>query len=125
MENVQPCWHCKKYAGGCSWNDWDFEKGRQKFEPVKGWVAVPTVKKSKSESPVESFQIMYCPEYDPDGSEKYEQPQGRGMKWDYARFKLLMLSGMTNEEIHRRMGGMPQSTIDVYKRRVWRELEQE
>lgn len=120
----QLCLSCKKYAGGCSWTEEDPETGRTRFESIKGWIAVPTVKRSKNETPIKSYQITYCPEYESDGTENYEQPKGRVMKWDYARFKLLMLAGMTNEEIHRRMGGMPQSTIDVYKRKVWRELEQ-
>lgn len=58
----QPCWSCKKYAGGCSWS-------RKNPEPVKGWKAVPTVKCQGNWFPIHSYEILYCPEYISDGTE--------------------------------------------------------
>ena len=60
--NLQPCWTCRNYAGGCSWS--------QKYpEPVKGWDATPTTKYQGNAGEVTSFAIHYCPEYVPDGTE--------------------------------------------------------
>ena len=57
------CWDCAKATGGCSWSN--------SFEPVKGWVAVPTkVKIHKSKNPTEemirdnsSYVVIDCPEF--------------------------------------------------------------
>lgn len=70
---------------------------------------------------MESYLIKHCPEYDWDGT-KIESARP-GLKYDYEKFKRLFLAGMTDREIQRRMGGMPFSTIDGYRRMVRREIE--
>lgn len=104
---MQKCDHCKKYAGGCSWTAVDEETGRVKFEPVKGWKA----KKSGV-----GYHIIKCPEFVSDGTEKKENRLPSALKWDIEKFLFYVHSGMTENEISRRMGGMPKSTILAYKR---------
>ncbi len=53
----QPCWHCKKYAGGCSWS--------RDFTPVEGW----TAEKVLMGSGTETYEIKECPELVSDGTE--------------------------------------------------------
>lgn len=50
----QPCFSCKKACGGCSWS--------RAFKPVQGWKAIPT-KINQGWNTVESFHIIFCPEY--------------------------------------------------------------
>ena len=116
---ANPCEHCKKYAGGCSWTDLDEKTGRTKFEPVKGWKAKPTRKVSNGQI-IHSYDIKYCPEFVSDGTEN-KKVMTRPYKYDMARFRGLLLAGMTDFEIQRRMGGMPLFTIAEYKKRVWAE----
>ena len=64
----QPCFYCKKFCVGCSWSE--------NFKPVKGWKAIPTVKKYTSHTGSKngkkkqvnryynSYKILYCPEYE-------------------------------------------------------------
>ena len=54
----QPCWHCKKYAGGCSWS--------RDFTPVEGW----TAEKVLMTSGTETYEIKECPELVSDGTEE-------------------------------------------------------
>lgn len=93
--------------GGCSWTAVDEETGRVKFEPVKGWKA------KKSEV---GYHIIDCPEFVSDGTEKRANGLPSALKWDVEKFLFYVRSGMTKNEITRRMGGMPGSTIDTYKR---------
>lgn len=51
----QPCCNCKKFAGGCSWS--------RRFEPVKGWTAVPTVINHGGNFDG-SYMIIHCPEFE-------------------------------------------------------------
>lgn len=113
--NEQKCSTCKKYAGGCNWTDYDPETGRTKFQPVEGWHAVPTKIISCGEV-IDSFHIIDCPEHEPDGSEKRKMELSSSLKWDIEKFLLCVHAGMTENEIRRRMGGMPKSTITIYKR---------
>ena len=67
-EDDQPCYYCKKACGGCQWS--------KNFKPVKGWKAIPTVKKYTSHTiskdgkknqvvkHYNSYKILYCPEYE-------------------------------------------------------------
>lgn len=68
----QPCWTCQKCFGGCSWTDRDPETGQLKFKPVEGWDAIPRIygeRKAYNVKAIESYEIISCPEYVPDGSE--------------------------------------------------------
>ena len=56
--DFQPCWNCAKCFGGCSWS--------RDFIPVDGWKATPTIKRNTNHPDVESYQIEYCPEFEPD-----------------------------------------------------------
>lgn len=58
----QPCWHCKNYIDGCSWS-------RKEHKPVEGWIAEKSVKYQGDSSPLETYAILYCPEFVSDGTE--------------------------------------------------------
>lgn len=61
--STQPCWSCQNYAGGCSWT-------RKEAQPVEGWKAEKSIRyRGYRENPVESWQIIWCPEYISDGTE--------------------------------------------------------
>ena len=50
------CWQCKRAYGLCSWSD--------RFKPVKGWEAVPTVVKGekKGNNPaIPYYEVKKCP----------------------------------------------------------------
>ena len=51
----QICWNCGNYAGGCEWAD--------KFEPVPGWDATPTIVDSGAERYAKSYCIRECPKF--------------------------------------------------------------
>ena len=53
--HIQPCSMCKNFAGGCEWSE--------RFEPVEGWVAEPTVI-GKDSYPIKSYRITFCPKYE-------------------------------------------------------------
>lgn len=57
----QPCWTCRKYAGGCCWS--------RELQPVPGWRATRTIKFQGTCGGLESYAIHECPEYEPDGTE--------------------------------------------------------
>ena len=59
----QPCWTCQKCYGGCSWSE--------RFEPVEGWIATHRIygQTGWNIKRMESYEILYCPEYVNDGSE--------------------------------------------------------
>lgn len=120
----QPCEHCKKCFGGCSWTDLDEATGKTKFEPVAGWSATPTTKISNGQV-IHSYEIRYCPEFVDDGTERRRLPASdRRYKYDMEKFKSLMLAGMTDAEIQRRMGGMPLVNIERYRNMVHREMRE-
>lgn len=58
------CWGCEKAGGKCSWS--------KKFEPVEGWVAIPTKvlvgRGSKATGRkriyIDSYDVYSCPEYE-------------------------------------------------------------
>lgn len=103
---MQKCEHCKKFSGGCSWTAIDEDTDRVKFEPVKGWTA--------EESEV-GYHIIDCPEFVSDGTERWVPGLPHSLKWDVEDFLFYVQSGMTDNEITRRMGGMPKSSISNYK----------
>lgn len=57
------CWTCRKAYGKCSWTEVDYTKKGWpiRFEPVKGWNAIPTKNEKYT-----SFLVVSCPKYDPD-----------------------------------------------------------
>ena len=57
----QPCWTCRKYAGGCCWS--------RELKPIPGWRATKTIKFQGTCGGLESYAIHECPEYEPDGTE--------------------------------------------------------
>ena len=52
--NGQLCTYCEKYAKGCEWSE--------RFEPVPGWEAVPTIINQKGK-PIHSYRIIRCPKF--------------------------------------------------------------
>ena len=56
------CFDCKKACGGCSWS--------KNFTPVKGWLAnktkIRTYKDNIEERYTTSYNILFCPEFEPD-----------------------------------------------------------
>lgn len=104
---MQPCWSCKKYAGGCSWTE-VLDDGTVRFEPIPGWDAVPTVKsgscRGKSGAKyavIESYDIRYCPEYEDDGTDNTPL---KLQDWDELRRMTLYRAGMSDQEIALKMG---------------------
>lgn len=102
----QKCDHCQKFAGGCSWTDYDPVTKQTRFEPVPGWTAEPSEM---------GYHIIDCPEFVSDGTERRRNGLSTALKWDVEKFVLLVKSGMTNAAIQRGMGGMPLNTITAYK----------
>lgn len=53
------CWTCRKAYGKCSWTEVDYTKKGWpiRFEPVKGWNAIPTKNEKYT-----SFLVVSCPE---------------------------------------------------------------
>lgn len=48
------CWQCKRAYGLCSWSD--------RFVPVKGWEAKPTIVKGSMKEPeIQSYDVKKCP----------------------------------------------------------------
>lgn len=96
---MQPCWSCKKYAGGCSWT--------RKFEPIPGWDAVPTVKSGSCRgngvkyAAIETYEIRHCPEYEDDGTDNAPL---KLQDWDELRRMTLYRAGMSDQEIALKMG---------------------
>lgn len=54
-ENEQLCYKCRYAIGGCHWSD--------KFLPVKGWDAEPTIIKDNIIGDIPSFKIKHCPQF--------------------------------------------------------------
>lgn len=52
---MQPCCTCVNATGGCEWAD--------RFEPVPGWKATPTVLDCGAERVIKSYAIDECPKY--------------------------------------------------------------
>jgi hypothetical protein len=51
----QPCCSCVNFAVGCEWSE--------RFQPVPGWTAIPSKIERKKGCPIDSFEIIDCPEY--------------------------------------------------------------
>ena len=49
----QLCWRCGNACGGCSWS--------REFEPVPGWIAIPTFKDRS-----DTYCIIKCPDFKPE-----------------------------------------------------------
>lgn len=60
-KDEQPCWHCAKATGGCSWS--------RSFKPVDGWKAKKTIIMNgieiidKQPRICHSYKIESCPEF--------------------------------------------------------------
>ena len=66
-EANEGCFNCCKCYDGCSWS--------LSGTPVDGWDAVPTVKTYEGKAK-HTYKILWCPEFEPDGSQpkrKYDQ----------------------------------------------------
>ncbi len=66
LEKLSLCWRCENACGRCSWSEVDPDTKKIRYQPVPGWVAVPTmVTMGRPSSPVQSYQVLTCPEFDP------------------------------------------------------------
>ena len=92
VESRQPCWTCKKACGGCSWTEVGPD-GRVRFEPISGWDAEKTVRRSNGQSIMESYRIKKCPEYEPD------KPRAEHSVSHTQRVRGLTLAHLTNRQI--------------------------
>lgn len=56
------CWKCRKATNpkgsNCEWAG--------KFQPVKGWEAIPTRLKAKGKGYISSYQVVKCPKFEAD-----------------------------------------------------------
>lgn len=57
------CWQCGNICGGCSWSE--------RFEPVEGWVAIPT---KVGHYGLQSFVVLKCPAFRMEFNKKYSHP---------------------------------------------------
>ena len=104
---MQPCWTCKKYAGGCNWSGRDPETGQLRFEPVEGWIAAHRIygQTGYGVKPMESWEILYCPEYVSDGTRagspdtRAAQLRERGLSFD----RIGQMVGLTAREVRSRL----------------------
>ena len=53
--HIQPCTTCKNCVQGCEWSE--------RYEPVPGWVAEPTIIGKLSYN-ISSYRIISCPKYE-------------------------------------------------------------
>lgn len=55
---VQLCGYCKNFAVGCEWSE--------RFEPVPGWTAIPTVigQVGTDKYFIDSYRILKCPKFE-------------------------------------------------------------
>lgn len=93
----QPCWHCKNFCGGCEWSS-------KNPQPVEGWIATPTIKRSNGDAPfMQSFAIDYCPKYEDDGTgTEFTNNPINSVDFDGQKLKELMKErGITHPQMAR------------------------
>ena len=61
MNRETLCWRCGRCTGFCPWSRW---KNR---EPVDGWTAMRRDVEYPNEKPKESYIVLACPLFVPDG----------------------------------------------------------
>lgn len=76
------CFSCENALCNCTWS--------QRFKPVPGWVATPTVIK-RGEEPIHSFHVHQCPMYKPD------QPRTKAKRKKASPFRLELLERLMKE----------------------------
>lgn len=60
------CWRCENACGRCSWTEVDPDTQQIRYQPVPGWVAIPTtLSMGRPARPQRSYQVLTCPEFDP------------------------------------------------------------
>lgn len=104
----QPCWHCKKYAFGCSWSE---SKGET---PVKGWIAEPSVRSRGTAEEYRSWKILFCPEKESDGTEEKTE-ESDDLDPEEQRMLRLLRAGETDQRTARKMG-VPVRLVVRYRR---------
>ncbi len=102
---ANPCWKCANAYGGCSWS--------RNFQPVEGWIA-KFVQHTKCVPGFTSYNIIFCPEFKPDGSEQFYKNRF-GLKYDPDIVFKLISEGKTEDEIQKLVLGIPKRTIRIYK----------
>lgn len=50
------CWRCAKNTGFCTWSE--------SLTPVKGWQAIKQVIKNANGELMDSYHVMYCPQFE-------------------------------------------------------------
>lgn len=53
------CWKCGRATGFCPWS--------REFEPVQGWTANKTIVRQSADVEFESYEVIKCPLFEPDG----------------------------------------------------------
>lgn len=91
------CWSCQNACGKCSWNQVDLETKKIKFQPVPGWKATPTVKKS-ARTVYDSYEVTYCPEYVKDEPRSQAQ-QKRNYRIDRETILEMLEEGCSTNDI--------------------------
>lgn len=59
------CWTCQNCYGGCSWTEWDPQKGTPAFIPVDGWHAEEQTRVYGGVPDI-TYHVIQCPQYIPD-----------------------------------------------------------
>lgn len=59
------CFYCKKAVGKCSWSAVNMDTLEVRYELVPGCVVKPSIKMN-GKTPVKTYHITSCPQFDPD-----------------------------------------------------------
>ncbi len=106
------CWSCANACGGCEWS-------QKKAKPVPGWTAEKTKIRLDKGKTSESYLVIKCPKYKPDGKEhdaKRVKSDRKVTPEEIAYIVSERDSGRTYADIARDLE-MPQSTVRAnYKR---------
>ena len=67
------CWSCQNACGGCPWTEVDPDTDQIRALPVEGWIAKKHLQQYADKDGrrmVESYEVLYCPQYSPDPPRK-------------------------------------------------------
>lgn len=112
--SIQLCEGCRNSCGKCKWSAFG--------KPVDGWVAIPTLINSRGgggERVIESFLILSCPKYIPDGPRHTETLTNEGVMKLISRILIQAVRDYANGCVRARKNGSdkPTDRISLITRR--------
>lgn len=105
MNRETLCWKCGRCTGFCPWSKW------HDMQPVEGWTAMRRDVEYPNEKPKESYIVLACPLFVPDGRD-HEQGRHTKRTWTAEQKRQVMellRDGMTYKECAALMGRTPGS----------------